>query len=243
MSDSLWPQGLQHPKLSCPLLSPRLCPNSCPWNWWCHPAISSSVAGFSCPESFLASGSFYNESALCIRWPKYWNFSFNINLSKEYSGLISFRMDWLDLLAVQETLKSVLQHHNLKATVLRCSDFLMVQLSQPYMTTGKAIALTRQTFVGKVMSLLVNTLPKFVIVFLPRSKCLIISRPTRCRAKEMEKINIEIGRNWGVGEKHFETQGNLWLQYWGGKKNQGLKLVEQKCVFFSLSRNIPKIKC
>ena len=107
-------------------------------------------------------------------------------------------MDWLDLLAVQETLKSLLQHHNLKAPVLQCSDFLMVQLSRLYMITGKAIVLTGQTFVGKVMSLLINTLPKFVIVFLPRSKCLLISwlqSPTRCRAKEMEKINIEIGRN------------------------------------------------
>ena len=109
MFDSLQPQGLQHPKLFCPLLSPRLCPNSCPLTWWCHPVISSSVALFSCPQAFPASGSFSNESALCIRWPKYWNFSFSINLSKEYSGLISFRMDWLDLLAVQGTLKSLLQ--------------------------------------------------------------------------------------------------------------------------------------
>ena len=116
-----------------------------------------------------------NESALHIRWPKYWNFSFNISPSNEYSGLISSRMDWLDLLAVQGTLKSLLQHYSLKASILRCSAFFMVQLSHPYMTTGKIIALTRQTFVGKVMSLFSNMLSRLVIAFLPRSKRLLIS--------------------------------------------------------------------
>ena len=118
----------------------------------------------------LPSGIFSNELALCIRWPKYWSFSFKISLSNEHSGLISFRIDWLDLLAVQGTLKSLLQHHSSKASILRRSAFFMVQLSHPYMTTGKTIALTRRIFVGKVMSLLLNMLSRLVITFLPRSK-------------------------------------------------------------------------
>ena len=116
-----------------------------------------------------------NESALCIRWPKYWSFSFNISLSSEHPGLISLRMDWLDLLAVQGTLKSLLQHHSSKASILWCSAFFIVQLSHSYMTTGKTIALTRRTFVGKVMSLLFNMLSRLVITFLPRRKHLSIS--------------------------------------------------------------------
>ena len=115
------------------------------------------------------------ESTLCIRWPKYWSFSFNIIPSKEHPGLISFRMDWLDLLAVQGTLKSLLQNHNSKASILRCSAFFTVQHSHPCMTTGKTIALTRRTFVGKVMLLLLNMLSRLVITFLPRGKCLLIS--------------------------------------------------------------------
>ena len=118
---------------------------------------------------------FSNESVLCIRWPKYWSFSFSISPFNEYSGLISFRIDWLDLLAVQGTLKSLLHHHSSKASVLQHSAFFVVQLSRPYMTIGKAIALTRWTFVGKVMSLLFNMLSRLVIAFLPRSKCLLIS--------------------------------------------------------------------
>ena len=118
---------------------------------------------------------FSNESVLRIRWPKYWSFSFNISPSNKHSGLISFRMDWLDLLAVQGTHKSLLQHHSSKASILRCSDFFTVQLSQPYMKTGKTIALTRRTFVGKVISLLYNMLSRLVITFLPRSKRLLIS--------------------------------------------------------------------
>jgi len=110
-----------------------------------------------------------NESTLCMRWQKYWSFSFSISPSNEHPGLISFRMDWLDLLAVQGTLKSLLQHHSSKASILRCSTFFTGQLSHPYMTTGKTIALTRQTFVGKVMSLLFNMLSRLVITFLPRS--------------------------------------------------------------------------
>ena len=118
---------------------------------------------------------FCNESTLRMRWPKYWCFTFSIIPSKEHPGLISFRTDWLDLLAVQGTLKSLLQHHSSKASILRCSVFSTVQLSHPYMTTGKTIALTRRTFVGKVMSLLFNMLSKLVITFLPRSKCLLTS--------------------------------------------------------------------
>ena len=127
------------------------------------------------PSIFPSIRVFSNESALCIRWPKYWSFSFNINPTNEHPGPISFRMDWLDLLAVQGTLKSLLQHHSSKASILRCSAFFIVQLSRPYMTTGKTIALTRRTFVYKVMSLLLNMLSRLVITFLPRSKCLLIS--------------------------------------------------------------------
>ena len=118
---------------------------------------------------------FSNESALHIRWPKYWSFSFNISSSNEHPGLISFRMDWLDLLAVQGTLKSLLQHHSSKASILRRSAFFTVQHSHPYMTTGKTIDLTRRTYVDQVMSLLFNMLSRLIITFLPRSKCLLIS--------------------------------------------------------------------
>ena len=142
-------------------------PNSCPLSWWCHPTISSSVIPFSsCLQSFPASGSLSNESVLCIKWPNYWSFSFSIRPPNEYSGLISLRMNWLDLLAVQGTLKSLLQHHSSKASVLQCSAFFIVQLSHPYMTIGKTIALTRRTCVDKAMSLLFNMLSRLVIPFL-----------------------------------------------------------------------------
>ena len=127
------------------------------------------------PSVFPSIRVFSNESALHIRWPKDWSFSFSISPSNEYSGLISFRMDWFDLLAVQGTLKSLLQHHNMKASILWCSAFFMVQLSLPYPTTGKNMTWTRWTFVSKVVSLFVNILSRFFIVFLPRSKCLSIS--------------------------------------------------------------------
>ena len=132
------------------------------------------------PPNLPSISVFSNESTLCMRWPKYWHFSLNLSPSSEHPGLISFRMDWLDLLAgdslvLQGTLKSLLQHHSLKASILLHSSFFIVQLSHPYMTTGKTIALTRQTFVGKVMSLLLNMLSKLVITFLPRSKSLLIS--------------------------------------------------------------------
>ena len=128
----------------------------------CHPLLLLS-------SIFASIRVFSNESAFCIRWPKYWSFSYSIS-PNEYSGLISFRMDWLDLLAVQGTLKSLLQHHSSKASILRSSAFFIVQLSHPYMTTGKTIALTRQIFVDKVMFLVFNMLSRLVITFLPRSK-------------------------------------------------------------------------
>ena len=129
----------------------------------------------SMPSIFPSIRVFSNEPTLHIRWPKYWSFSFNISPFNEHPGLISFRMNWLDLLAVQGTLRNLLQHHSSKASILRCSSFFIVQLSHPYMTTGKTIALTRWTSVGKVMSLLFNMLSRLVIAFLPRSKCLLIS--------------------------------------------------------------------
>ena len=155
MSDSLWPHESQHARPPCPSSFPRVHSNSRPLSQWCHPTISSSVVPFfSCLQSFPELGSFPNESVLCIRWPKYWSFSFSISHSSEYSGLISFRIDWFDLFAVQGTLKSLLQHHGLKASLFRCSDFFMVQLSHQYMTTGKTIALIIWTFVSTMMYLL-----------------------------------------------------------------------------------------
>ena len=136
-----------------------------------HPLSSPSPPAPS-PSSIRV---FSNESTLRMRWPKYWSFSFSISSSNEHPGLISFRMDWLDVLAVQGTLKSLSQHHSSKASILQCSAFFTVQPSYPYMTTGKTIALTRWTFVGKVMSLLLNMPSRLVITFLPRSKCLLIS--------------------------------------------------------------------
>ena len=127
------------------------------------------------PSTFPGIRVFSNESVLCIRWPKYWSFSFSISPSNEHPGLISFRMDWLDLLAVQRTLKSLLQYHSSKASILQCSAFFIVQLSHPYITTGKTIVFTRCTFVSKVMSLLFDMLSRLVIAFLPRSKGLLIS--------------------------------------------------------------------
>ena len=156
MSNSLRPHRLQPARLACPSPSPEVYSNSCPLSRWCHPAISSSVVLLLLPSVFASIRVFSNESALHIRWPDYWSFSFSISPSSEYSGLISFRMDWLDLLAVQGTLKSLLQHHSSKAVILQLSAFFIVQPSHSYMITGETIALTRWTFVGKVRSLLLN---------------------------------------------------------------------------------------
>ena len=175
VSNSLWPHGLQHARLPCPSPFPgsllklmsieSMMPSNhlilcCPLLFW--PSIFPSIRVFS------------NESVL-IKWSKYWSFSYSISPSNEYLGLISFKTDWLNLLAVQGTLKSFLQHRSSKASIFRCSAFLIVQLAYPYMTTGKTIALTRRTFVDKVMSLLFNMLSKLIITFLPRSKYLLIS--------------------------------------------------------------------
>ena len=150
--------GLQHTRLTCPSPTPGACSNSCPLSWWCHPTISSSVILFSsCLQSFPASGSFPMSRLFTSGGQKYGSFSFSISPSSEHSGRISFRIDWFDLLAVQRTLKSLLQHHSSEAWMLQCSSFFIVQLSNPYVTTGKTIALTTETFVGEVMSLLFNT--------------------------------------------------------------------------------------
>ena len=168
VSDSLRPHGLHHTRLPCPSPSPRACSNSCPSSWWCHLIISSSAAPFSsCLQSFPASG-FFSMSQLFSSGVQ----SIGVSASASVlpmTGLISFRIDWLDLLAVQGTLKSLLQHHNSKASILRHSAFLMVQLSHPYMTTRKSIALTIQIFAGKAMPLLFSMLHGFFIAFLPRS--------------------------------------------------------------------------
>ena len=148
------------------------------------------------PSIFPSIRVFSSEPVLHIRWPKDWSFSFSISPSNEYSGLISFRMNWLDLIAVQGTLKSLLQHHSSKATILRCSAFFLVQLSHPYMTTGKTIALTRRTFVCKIMSLL----SRLVIAFLPRSKCLLISRLQSPSAEILEPKERVLGPNSGKRE-------------------------------------------
>ena len=173
MSNSLWPHAHQAflsitnsqsllKLMSIELMMPssHLIP--------CHPLLLL-------PSTFPSISVFSNKSVLHIRWPKYWSFSFSISPSNEYWGLISFRMDWLDLVAVQRTLKSLLQHHSSKASILQRSALFIVQLSHPYTTTGKTIALTRRTFVGKVMSLLLNMLSRLVVTFLPRSKHLLIS--------------------------------------------------------------------
>ena len=163
LSDSLQPCGLQHTRLPYPSPTPGACSNACPLSQWCHPSISSSAVPFSsCLQSFPASGSFL-ESVLHIRWPKYWTFIFSISPSNEYARLISFKTDWFDLLAVKGTFKSLLQHHSSKASILQRSYFFMVQLSHPYLTTRKTIALTRWTFVSKVKSLIINILSRFVI--------------------------------------------------------------------------------
>ena len=169
MSDSLRPHESQHARPPCPSPTAAVNSDSHPSSRWCHPAISFSVVPFSsCPQSLPPLKSirvFSNESTLCMRWPKYWSFSFNIIDSKEHPGLISFRMDWLDLLAIQGTRKSLLRHHSSKASIPQHSAFFTVQISHPYMTTGKTIALTRWTFVGKVTSLLLNMLSRLVINF------------------------------------------------------------------------------
>ena len=167
MPDSLQTHGLQHARLPCPSLSPGVCSDSHPLS----PRDDLTIFAFNLSQHQGLS----HELALCTGWPEYWSFNFSISLSNEYSGLVSFRIEWFNLFAVQGALKTLLQHHNSKASVLLYSVFFMVQLSHPYMTPGRTIALTIWTFVSKVMSLLFNTLSRFVITFLPRSKRLLIS--------------------------------------------------------------------
>ena len=176
MSDFLWPHESQHTRPPCPSPTPRVYSKLMS----IESVMPSSHLILCCPLLLLppippSIRVFSNESTLRIRWPKYWSFSFNISPCNEHPGLVSFRMDWSDLLAVQRTLKSCLQRHSSKASILWCSAFFTVQLWHPYMTTGKTIALIRRNFVGKVMSLLFNMLSRLVITFLPRSKCLLIS--------------------------------------------------------------------
>ena len=197
MSDSLRPHELQHVRPPCPSTTPGFhrfasIESVMPSNHLilCRPLLLL-------PSIFPSIRVFSNESALHIRCPKYWSFCFNISPSSEHPGLISFRMDWLDLLAVQGTFKSLLQHHSSKASILRCSAFFIVQLSHPYMTTGKTIALTRWTFVDKVISLLLNMLSRFVIAFLSRSNCLLISWLQSLSAvilepKKMKSVTVSI---------------------------------------------------
>ena len=173
MSDSLRPHGLQHARLRYPSPTPRACSNSCPSRQWCHPAIPASVVPVSSHlQSFPASGSFPMSRFFESDGQSIGVSASASVLSNEYSGLISFSIDWLDLLAVQGTLKSLLQYHSSKTSVPQRSAFFIVQLSHPYLTTGKTIALTRQISVGKVMSLLFNRLSRLIITFLLRSKCL-----------------------------------------------------------------------
>jgi len=154
MSNSLWSYGLQHARIPCPSPTTRACLNSYSWSQWCHPTISSCLPLLLLPSIFPSIRVFSNESVLCIRWPKYWSFS--ISLSSEGSGLIFYRINRFDLLAVQGTLKILLQHHSSKASVLQHSTFFIVQLSDPYMTTGKTIALSRQTFLAMTLVFFFN---------------------------------------------------------------------------------------
>ena len=167
---------MQHARLPCPSVSPSLCSNSCALSRWCHPTISSSAIPFSsCPQYFPVLGSFPMRRLFASGGQSIWNFSFSISSSNEYSELISFRIDWFYLLAVQETLESLLQHHSSKIPILWHTTFFMIQPSHPYVTTGESVAVIIRNFVGQVMSLLFNMLSGFVIAFLPRSKSLSFS--------------------------------------------------------------------
>ena len=169
LCETLQCHGLQHSRLPRPSLSPRICWNSCPLSQWCHPIISPSAAPFFCLQLFLASGSFPVSQLFTSGDQSYSSFSFSISPSNEYSGVISFRMDWFDLLAVQGTLKSLLQHHSLKASILWCSAFFMVQLSHLFMTTGKTIALTMKVKVTSLSCVRLFATPWMVAYQVPRS--------------------------------------------------------------------------
>ena len=197
MSNSLWPHELQHARPPCPSPTPGVYSKPCPLSRWCHPAISSSVVPF-CPQSVLASVSFPMSQLFTWGGQSIWSFSFSISPSNEHPGLICFRMDWLDLLAVQGTLKSLLQHHSSKTSILQRSAFFTDQLSHPYMTTGKTIALTRWTFVGKVMSLIFNMLSRLVMTFLPWKLLGWTGRPGVLRFMGLWRV----GHDWAT-ELHW----------------------------------------
>ena len=197
MSNSLWPHESQHARPPCPSPTPGVYSKPCPLSRWCHPAISSSVVPF-CPQSVLASVSFPMSQLFTWGGQSIWSFSFSISPSNEHPGLICFRMDWLDLLAVQGTLKSLLQHHSSKTSILQRSAFFTDQLSHPYMTTGKTIALTRWTFVGKVMSLIFNMLSRLVMTFLPWKLLGWTGRPGVLRFMGLWRV----GHDWAT-ELHW----------------------------------------
>ena len=189
MSNSLWPHELQHLRLPCPSLGPGTCSDSCPSNQWCHPTSHPLCSLLLLPSIFPSIRILSNGSVLRIKWPKYWSFS--ISPSNDYSGPTSFQIDWFVLLAVQGTLKNLLQYHSSKASILKCSTFFMVQLSHLYVTPGKTMTLTRRAFVGKGMSLLFNMLPGLVIAFLSRSKHLLISWLQSASAVILEQKKIK----------------------------------------------------
>ena len=206
LTDSLWPHGLQYARLPIFHYLPEFAqtPVHCVDDV-IQPSYPLTPAFLLLPSNFPSIQVFSNKPGLQIRWPKYWSFSFSIRASNEYSGLISFRIDWFDLLVVQKTLKHLLQHYSLKASILGCSAFFTVKLSHPYMTTGKTTVLTIKTFVGKVMSLLFNAFFRFVIAFLPRSKQLLISWLQSSSAMILEPKKIKfvtffpIHLPWRVG--------------------------------------------
>ena len=234
MYDSLQPHRLQHIRHPCPSSIPRVYSNSCPLSQWCHSTVSSSVIPLSFHlRSFPGSGSFTMSQFFTSR-AKYRSFSFSISPSNEYSELISFGIDWLALFSVQGTLKSLLQHHTSKASIIWCSAFFVIQLSHSYMTIGKTIALTRWTFVSKVMCLLFNILSRVVITFLPGSKCLLISWPQSPSTVILEppkiksatvspSISHEVMGPDGQPRQHIKQQRQFFADKGPSSQGYGLK--------------------
>ena len=213
MSNSLQPHGLQHARPPYPSPTPGIYSNSCPLSWWCHPTISSSIITFSSHlQYFPASGSFQMSQSF-PSGGKVLKFQLEHQSSNEHSGLISFRMNWLDLLSVQGTLKSLLQHHSVKASILQHSAFFIVQLSHPYMTTGKTVALTRQTFVGKVMSLLFNMLFKHPLpTTQEKTLHMEITRWSTLKSDWLYSLQPKVEKLYTVSKN--KTGSWLWLRSW-----------------------------
>ena len=251
VSNSLQAHGLHHARLPCPSPSPGVSSSSCPLSQWCHPTILSSVIPFSsCLQSFPTSGSFPMRQFFASGGQSI-GASASVLPMNEYSGLISFRIDWFDLLSVQGTLKSLLQHHSSKASILVCSAFFIVQFSHPYMTTGKTIALTILTFIGKGMSLLFNMLSRLVIAFLPRSRCLLISWMQSPSAvilepKKIESVTVSIvspstchevmGPEARTLPQKKKRKRDVYLQFLLKKKRLNVKAEEliHKCQLYNL---------